>query len=429
MAARNAKRPKSGFSNADVSDNNNDASRQSLISEANTQRIAQYMPLDENLPLIKEFTKAAILSGLNLIDQLEIYLNAHKITHKICTSESLTAGLILSTLVDIPRFGVYKYGGFGVYDTDAKRVFNRVLIKDVYTHECAEQMAQGILLNSNASIAIAVTGNAMPLTPEREKLGEVFIGVAGYTANPGQQPGFQISTYSTVFNATHDFRSERNTSFIMRRARELCTTWISYLNRNPLSFNPTSLTAAMSKLIRLHTVNKALAFCTSIIKDNTFLYPAFLGDTVTSINTNIQKDRNGALPAHKYPNRQVLLTQPTQLPLSKIIQEHGSGFMLTPAHTPAREDAAAAGNDPPRALHNPMQLFSNSLNSDSTESPSRPPSQSHSQPRSHESSQSLFNALDAQHQLPILNNVWGGGAAGKQRRKHIHRTYKRKHKK
>lgn len=429
MAAKRAK-------TNDSDNNNNNASRPSLLSKNNEEKIAGYMPSNENERLIKEFTKAAILSGLNLIEELNIYAEGRKtgnvITHKICTSESLTAGLILSTLVDIPRFGVYKYGGFGVYDTDAKRVFNRVLAKGVYTHECAQQMAQGILLNSNASIAIAVTGNAMPWTGEKEKLGEVFIGVAGYTANPAQQPGFQISTYSTVFNATHDFLSERNTSSIMRRARELCKSWITYLNSKPHGFNPSSLTAAMSKLIRLHTVNKALEFCTSMIKAHTFLYPAFLGDTVRAINTNIESGRNGALPAHKYSNRQVLLTQPLKLdPLSKHIPHHGSLYM----HTPAREVAAAAGNDPPRAPNNlnattlqgPIQLFSNSLNSGSTESPSGPPSQSHSQPRSQQSSQSVFNAPP--NSLGNQWNDWDGGAAGKQSRKHIHRTYKRKHKK
>ena len=53
--------------------------------------------------------------------------------HQIATSESLTAGMIMSTLVDIPWAGYLKYGGFAVYDTDAKRVFNGVTVDDVYT--------------------------------------------------------------------------------------------------------------------------------------------------------------------------------------------------------------------------------------------------------------------------------------------------------
>lgn len=92
--------------------------------------------------------------------------------------------MIFSTLVDIPLSGSSKYGCFGVYDTDAKRIFLGVTEPNVYTHRCVKQMAAGALLNSNASIAIAVSGNAMPdqTKPEMvDKLGEVFIGIAGYT--------------------------------------------------------------------------------------------------------------------------------------------------------------------------------------------------------------------------------------------------------
>ena len=70
---------------------------------------------------------------------------------QIATSESLTGGLLMSTLVDIPWGGFMKYGAFGVYDTDAKRVFNNVRVDNVYTHKCASEMAIGILKNSNDS--------------------------------------------------------------------------------------------------------------------------------------------------------------------------------------------------------------------------------------------------------------------------------------
>ena len=84
----------------------------------------------------------------------------------------------MSTIVDIPWCGWAKYGYTGVYDTDAKRVFNGVGVDDVYTQRCAKEMAVGLLKNSNATIALAVTGNAMPDPDKVQKLGEVFIGVA-----------------------------------------------------------------------------------------------------------------------------------------------------------------------------------------------------------------------------------------------------------
>ena len=51
---------------------------------------------------------------------------------QIATAESLTAGLIFSTLGDIPFGGRNKYGCFSVYDTDAKRVLLGVTADDVY---------------------------------------------------------------------------------------------------------------------------------------------------------------------------------------------------------------------------------------------------------------------------------------------------------
>lgn len=110
------------------------------------------------------------------------YLNNESVRfkHKIATAESLTGGLIFSTLVDIPFYGYLKYGCFSVYDTDAKRVMLGVNVEDVYTRRCARQMAEGILRNSNATIGISVSGNAMAVNEERERIGEVFIGVATY---------------------------------------------------------------------------------------------------------------------------------------------------------------------------------------------------------------------------------------------------------
>ena len=52
----------------------------------------------------------------------------------IVTAESLTAGMIAATLVDLaPGYGSYVYGGHAVYDSDAKRQFLGVTQGDVYT--------------------------------------------------------------------------------------------------------------------------------------------------------------------------------------------------------------------------------------------------------------------------------------------------------
>jgi nicotinamide mononucleotide (NMN) deamidase PncC len=169
---------------------------------------------------------------------------------QIATSESLTCGLIMSTLVDIPWGGYMKYGGFGVYDTNAKRVFNGVEVENVYTHECAEQMAVGILKNSNATIAIAVTGNAMPFGNHSDMLGEVFIGIAGYNSNG------DIMVSTRVVNACDQTNIDTMNQY--------CKDWITVLKT--FKFNLRTNTATISKLIRYFTVIKAYQFCAEFIE-------------------------------------------------------------------------------------------------------------------------------------------------------------------
>lgn len=99
---------------------------------------------------------------------------------KIVTAESMTAGLLFSTLVDIPFAGSCKYGSFCVYDTDAKKLLLSVNTNNVYSHKCVEEMASGVLKKTNATFAISISGNSMPIKDDIKKLGEVFIGLAGY---------------------------------------------------------------------------------------------------------------------------------------------------------------------------------------------------------------------------------------------------------
>lgn len=129
-------------------------------------------------------------------NNLLCYIVNNNIKHNIVTAESLTAGLIFSTLVDIPFGGKYKYGCFGTYDTDAKRVLLGVEVDNVYTHKCAKEMATSALKNSNASIAISVTGNAK--ATNLNKLGEVFIGIAGYSNEN------KIKVATNVYNFCHN---------------------------------------------------------------------------------------------------------------------------------------------------------------------------------------------------------------------------------
>ena len=228
----------------------------------------------KDIDSINELKENAQLAAYNLL----VSMNKINGNLQVATSESLTAGLIMSTLVDIPWEGRLKYGCFGVYDTDAKRVFNGVKVEDVYTHTCAAEMAIGVLNNSNATIAISVTGNAMPYNDHADMLGEVFIGIAGYDNN------------DNIFYTTESINSciENNNS----EFKNLCKTWYDTASKG--SYNSRSDTAAVSQEIRYYTAYKALELCEKFVRKYKPSAPLFIAERKNNIMLNI--------PLDKYPN-------------------------------------------------------------------------------------------------------------------------------
>jgi PncC family amidohydrolase len=190
-----------------------------------------------------------------------------KFSHKIATAESLTGGLIFSTLVDIPYFGFLKYGCFSVYDTDAKRVMLGVKVKDVYTQKCAKEMAEGILRNSNATIGIAVSGNAMAVNKQRDRIGELFIGISTYiNENEIVTKTYAINTCNgTAHNQCKlwydTIENELNLIEILK------TTNIDANNYKFLNgYNDFILTAFVSNYIRAKTTHLAFNYALDFMK-------------------------------------------------------------------------------------------------------------------------------------------------------------------
>ena len=111
----------------------------------------------------------------------EIYLQASDIIkistrkgHRIIVAESCTGGLISAALTEVSGSSKVIEGGFFVYSNAMK--FNQLGIsEDLYmeygsvSKQMAYEMAQGALENSNANIALGVTGIAGPTggTPEK----------------------------------------------------------------------------------------------------------------------------------------------------------------------------------------------------------------------------------------------------------------------
>jgi len=159
----------------------------------------------------------------------------------LVTAESLTSGMIASTLTSIPGMGGHLYGGFVVYDTDAKRKWLEVQTKGVYSRETAREMAIGALNNSRAMVSVAVTGNAMP-TPD----------------NLDMQGVVDIAVCLRVGGDKHHRKSKRVSLCKMSKLSDMCQLWKESQNQN--MYAPLHLTQILLKGIRLATTTSALAF-------------------------------------------------------------------------------------------------------------------------------------------------------------------------
>ncbi|MBO6258524.1 MAG: CinA family protein [Succinivibrio sp.] len=110
----------------------------------------------------------------------DLYSRYHKV---YATAESLTAGLIGATIVEIPGSSAWFDRGFITYSNEAKQQLLGVsaeILKDygAVSMQTVRQMVSGALDSSIADIAVAVTGIAGPDGGSREKpVGTVWIGV------------------------------------------------------------------------------------------------------------------------------------------------------------------------------------------------------------------------------------------------------------
>lgn len=107
---------------------------------------------------------------------------------KVATAESLTGGMISSSIVDIPGSSAYFDRGFAVYNNTAKREMLGVH-KEIFAEftevsgECVEAMARGAIEHSYARVSCAVSGVAGPDGGSNSNpVGTVWIAVAAQTS-------------------------------------------------------------------------------------------------------------------------------------------------------------------------------------------------------------------------------------------------------
>lgn len=116
----------------------------------------------------------------------------------LATAESCTGGMIAAALTDIPGSSDVFDRGFVTYSNDAKIQMLGVapsLISDhgAVSEDVARAMAEGALTNSNATLAVSVTGIAGPGGSEHKPEGRVCFSVA--------QTGLPAITETVEFGA------------------------------------------------------------------------------------------------------------------------------------------------------------------------------------------------------------------------------------
>lgn len=100
------------------------------------------------------------------------------------TAESCTGGLVSSRLTDVPGSSSYIKENFVTYSYNSKEeilgVKHDTLLKyGAVSHECAYEMAEGLIKRTNCDLAICTTGIAGPTVDEGKPAGLIFISI-GY---------------------------------------------------------------------------------------------------------------------------------------------------------------------------------------------------------------------------------------------------------
>ncbi len=102
--------------------------------------------------------------------------------HTLVTAESCTGGWIAKTVTDIPGCSDWFDCGIAAYSYEAKQALLSVRAETLMEHGAVSQetcieMVSGALINSGASMAVAVTGIAGPSGGTSDKpVGTVWIG-------------------------------------------------------------------------------------------------------------------------------------------------------------------------------------------------------------------------------------------------------------
>ncbi len=102
----------------------------------------------------------------------------------VATAESCTGGMVAAALTDIPGSSAVVERGFVSYTNRAKQDMLGVRAKTLEAYgavseQVAREMAEGAVRNSQAQLAVSITGIAGPGGSEFKPEGRVCFGLAG----------------------------------------------------------------------------------------------------------------------------------------------------------------------------------------------------------------------------------------------------------
>jgi len=108
----------------------------------------------------------------------------------IATAESCTGGMVVAALTDIPGSSAVVDRGFVTYSNAAKQQMlgvkaETLASRGAVSEPVAQEMAEGALAHSGASLAVSITGIAGPGGSEHKPEGRVCFGLA-QTGQPTQ---------------------------------------------------------------------------------------------------------------------------------------------------------------------------------------------------------------------------------------------------
>ncbi len=156
-------------------------------------------------------------------------LSAHEIVAQlkqknltIATAESLTAGMLSSTLADVPGASAVLQGGVVAYNNAIKHRLlgvsaDTLAARGAVDAETAKQMADGARVRFKSSLGIATTGVAGPEPSEGKAVGIVFIALSTPEQNTarllrfdGNREQIRRSTVAASLRIVEEWLAEGN---------------------------------------------------------------------------------------------------------------------------------------------------------------------------------------------------------------------------